>query len=229
MNELDRSEAKAGYPLPRLNEAAPDFEAFTTHGPKRLEDWCGRWLLFFSHPGDFTPVCTTEFVELARRHDEFQALGCDLLGLSVDSRWSHIAWLRWIEERLDVAIPFPVIEDVGLEIARRYGMIQPGESATATVRTVFAIDPDGIVRAMSWYPMAVGRSVDELLRMMRALVTTHDRKVATPEGWQPGQDTMLMAPETLDEALRRREDRPEAEDWFLCLTGDADETKESVR
>ena len=146
-------------PCPRLNEPAPEFDADTTHGPRALEDYAGRWLVLFSHPADFTPVCTSEFIAFARAHDRFQEQGCDLLGLSVDSLQSHLAWVRDIESSFGVAIPFPVIADPSLTVARAYGMVHPGASDTSAVRTVFVIDPDGVLRAFLAYPLPTGRSV----------------------------------------------------------------------
>lgn len=183
--------------LPRLHEPAPAFRAHSTQGPRCLEDYAGRWLLLFSHPADFTPVCTTEILALARRFAEFQQLGCDLLGLSVDSVYSHIAWLRDIEARFGVAVPFPVLEDSSRRIASAYGMIHPFASDTSTVRGTFFIDPDGMLRAMQYYPMTTGRSVDEMLRLVAALQTTSESRVATPADWRPGGDVVLGAPDTI--------------------------------
>jgi peroxiredoxin 2/4 len=157
--------------LPRLNEPAPDFEARTTHGLRRLEDYAGRWLVLFSHPADFTPVCTSEFLAFSRSYDEFQHEECDLLGLSVDSTYAHIAWLRAIREKFATEVPFPVIEDISMRVAEAYGMVHPRASDTSTVRATFVIDPDGMLRAMIYYPMSVGRSIDEILRLVRALRT----------------------------------------------------------
>ncbi len=188
---------------PGLNEPAPDFRADTTFGPVALEDYAGRWLVLFSHPADFTPVCTTEFVAFARAWPRFQELGCDLLGLSVDSTYAHIAWTRGIRERFGVTVPFPVAEDVSMRIARAYGMIQPGASDTAAVRATFVIDPDGMVRAMVYYPMTTGRSVGEILRLVAALQVSAEHGVTTPEGWSPGQPALLPPPTTAAEADER--------------------------
>lgn len=175
----------------RLGDAAPDFSARTTHGPLRLSEYRGRWLVLFSHPADFTPVCTSEFVAFARAADQFAALDCALLGLSVDSLYAHLAWVAAIEAHFGVSIPFPIVEDPSMEIARRYGMLDEHAADTSAVRANFAIDPQGIIRAMSWYPMSVGRSVDEVVRLVTALKRTADGTTLTPAGWQAGDDVLL--------------------------------------
>ncbi len=177
----------------RIGEAAPEFIARSTEGMVRLSDYRGRWLAFFSHPGDFTPVCTSEFVKLAQEFERFDALGCSLLGHSVDSLFSHLAWIRAIRDDFGVSILFPIVEDPSLEIARAYGMVSAEMHNAASVRAVYFIDPAGIVRAMSWYPLAVGRSVDEMLRIVSALQATQDSGHLTPEGWKPGE-ALLAAP-----------------------------------
>lgn len=186
----------------RIDEPAPPFEARSTHGPVRLSDFRGRWLLFFSHPADFTPVCSSEFVAMQRRLREFEALECALLGLSVDSLYAHLAWVRDIEARFGQRITFPIIEDISMDVARAYGMIHPDSSSTAAVRSTFFIDPGGIVRAMVHYPPSVGRSVDELLRVLAALQAA-DRGLATPEGWRPGEKALLPPPSDQSEAEER--------------------------
>lgn len=209
----DTHENYAG--LPRLNEPAPYFEAETTQGPRSLEDYAGRWLVLFSHPADFTPVCTSEFVALARAAEEFAALDCDLLGLSVDSTYAHIAWIRAIKERFHVDVRFPVIEDVSLRIARSYGMVHPGESDTAAIRAVFVIDPDGMLRAMTYYPLSTGRNIDELLRLVQALQLSARTGLATPAGWRPGDAAVERPPRTLAEADARRIDPEGSPDWYF--------------
>ena len=184
----------------RINDPAPGFSARTTQGEKSLADWRGRWLLLFSHPADFTPVCTSEFVALARAAPDFAALDCDLLALSVDSLYSHIAWVNAIERDLGVTVPFPVVEDPSMVIARAYGMLDPHAPSAATVRASYAIDPAGIVRAISWYPMSVGRSADELLRLIAALQTADREQASTPEGWRPGGALLEAAPTSQDQA-----------------------------
>ncbi|OYW38224.1 MAG: peroxiredoxin [Brevundimonas sp. 12-68-7] len=185
----------------RLNDVAPDFTARTTQGEKRLSDYRGRWLVLFSHPADFTPVCTSEFIALARQADGFAALGCDLLALSVDSLYSHLAWLKDIHQRFGVKVPFPIIEDPSMAIGHAFGMVDAGSSDSATVRATFVIDPDGIVRAISWYPMNIGRSVDELLRLVTALQVSDRDQASTPAGWSPGDPLLEPAATTLDDAI----------------------------
>jgi peroxiredoxin 2/4 len=203
--------------MPRLYEPAPDFRAVTTHGPKQLADYRGRWLVLFSHPSDFTPVCTTEFIAFAKAHPSFQAIECDLLGLSIDSVFSHIAWVRNIKEKFNVEIPFPIIEDLSMRVAYAYGMVQPGASDTSAVRAVFIIDPDGMLRAMLYYPMSNGRSVAEILRLVKALQTSDRQKVATPEGWTPGAKVIVPPPKTTAEADRRvTAGDPDCVDWYFC-------------
>ncbi|MCA8968869.1 MAG: peroxiredoxin [Planctomycetes bacterium] len=202
--------------LPRLNEPAPDFEAVTTHGTRKLADYRGKWLILFSHPADFTPVCTTEFLAFARRHAEFQDLDCELLGLSIDSKFAHIAWVRNIKEKFGVDIPFPIIEDLSMRVAHAYGMIQPGASDTSAVRATFVIDPQGVLRAMVYYPMSNGRSIDEFLRLVRALRTTDEHKVATPEAWQPGDPVIVPPPATTEAAEQRVHEGYESTDWYFA-------------
>ncbi|MBT8080056.1 MAG: peroxiredoxin [Gammaproteobacteria bacterium] len=202
--------------LPRLNEPAPDFASNTTHGQKQLKDYKGRWLVLFSHPADFTPVCTTEFMAFAKAHPKFQALDCELLGLSIDSNFAHIAWARNIKEKFGVDIPFPIIEDLSMKVANAYGMIQPGASDTSAVRATFLIDPEGVLRAMVYYPMSNGRSVDEFLRLLTALQTSDKHGVATPENWKPGEQVIVSPPKTAEEAEARVEEGYDCTDWYFC-------------
>ncbi len=204
--------------LPRINEPAPDFSARTTHGPRSLSDYRGKWLILFSHPADFTPVCTTEFLAFAKFHDRFQKLGCELLGLSIDSTYSHLAWIRNIKEKFGVEIPFPIIDDLSMRIAHDFGMIQPGASDTSAVRATFFIDPHGKVRAMVYYPMTNGRSVEEFLRLLEALQTSDRHAVATPEGWRPGEKVMVPAPATAKDADARARAGYEYTDWYYSKT-----------
>lgn len=197
-----------------LNQMAPDFEARTTLGLVRLSDYRGKWLLFFSHPADFTPVCTSEFVSLQKAQNKFSALNCDLLGLSVDSVFSHIAWLRDIENNFDTKITFPIIEDTSMAIGRAYGMIHQESESTAAVRSVFFIDPEGVIRAQIHYPMVVGRSVDELLRVLAALQHADGHGVGTPEGWRPGDKAVLPPPLNDDEASQR-EQHSSSTAWYF--------------
>ncbi|WP_372612905.1 peroxiredoxin [Aquicoccus sp.] len=201
--------------FPRLNEPAPDFTALTTDGVKSLSDYAGKWLILFSHPADFTPVCTTEFTAFANRQDEFDALGVELLGLSIDSHYSHIAWVRSIKERFGVDITFPIIADLDMKVAQAYGMVQPGASDTQAVRATFIIDPDGVLRAMVYYPLTNGRSVDEFLRMVKAMQTSDACGVATPENWQPGDDVIVKPPQTVAEANARIDEGLNTVDWYF--------------
>ena len=202
--------------MPRINEPAPDFEARTTHGVKKLEDYRGKWLVLFSHPADFTPVCTTEFMAFAKRYPDFQALNTELLGLSIDSYYSHVAWMRNIKEKFGVEIPFPIIEDLSMKVARAYGMIHPGAADTSAVRATFIIDPEGILRAMVYYPMTNGRSIDEFVRLVAALQTSDANKVATPEAWQPGDEVIVPPPADMDAAEARMQEGYECTDWYFC-------------
>ncbi|MEW5421727.1 peroxiredoxin [Amorphus sp. 3PC139-8] len=201
--------------LPRLNEPAPDFQALTTDGTKSLADYRGKWLVLFSHPADFTPVCTTEFMAFAKRQDAFAALNVELLGLSIDSHYAHIAWMRAIKESFDVEIGFPIIADLDMKVAKAYGMIQPGASDTSAVRATFVIDPNGVLRAMLYYPMSNGRSVEEILRLVKALQTSDVEKIATPEAWQPGDDVIVPPPATAAAAATRGSEGYNTVDWYF--------------
>lgn len=202
--------------LPRLNSPAPQFQANTTHGPLKLADYRGRWVVLFSHPADFTPVCTTELVAFAKAEPRFKALNCELLGLSVDSVFSHIAWMRNIEEKLNVKIPYPLIADLDMKVSQAYGMIHPGASETATVRCVFVIDDKQNIRAMIYYPMTNGRNIDEIFRLVQSLQTSEKNACATPEGWTPGKPVVVPPPKTLaDAATRMQEKGIERLDWYL--------------
>lgn len=202
MAEIRATDGAPPSPPVVIGSRAPAFSARTTMGTRLLSDYRGRWLVFFSHPADFTPVCTSEFIAFSKAGDEFQALGCDLLALSVDSLFSHIAWARAIEADFQVPVPFPIAEDPSMAIARAYGMISPDASDSATVRATFVIDPDGIVRAILWYPMSTGRSVREILRLVEALQTSDEYAVSTPEGWRKGDDVIEAPALDLREGLR---------------------------
>lgn len=215
MNAVTNITSHAQATLPRLNEPAPDFDALTTHGRKSLADYRGKWLILFSHPADFTPVCTTEFMAFARRADDFAALDTELLGLSIDSHYAHIAWVRSIKESFGVDIRFPIIADLDMKVAQDYGMIQPGASDTQAVRATFIIDPEGILRAMVYYPMTNGRSIDEFYRLVQALQTADTHKVATPENWTPGQDVIVPTPQTTDAAEARLSEGYKTKDWYF--------------
>ncbi|MGE4070725.1 MAG: peroxiredoxin [Lysobacterales bacterium] len=201
--------------LPGLNRPAPDFNAKTTHGQKSLADYRGKWLILFSHPADFTPVCTTEFMAFAKRVDEFAKRDCELLGLSIDSVHSHIAWVRNIEDKFGVKITFPIIADLSMEVAHAYGMVQPGASDTSAVRATFLIDPAGVLRAMVYYPMSNGRSIDEFIRLLDALQTSDANKVATPENWHRGEPVIVPPPATVAEAEARKGEGYDYTDWYF--------------
>lgn len=213
--------------MPRIGDKAPSFKAVTTQGEINFpEDYAGSWVILFSHPADFTPVCTTEFITFASMQNEFEKLNCKLIGLSIDSLYGHIAWLRTIKEKIEyrgmknVEITFPVIEDIKMEVARKYGMLQPGESETKAVRAVFVIDPNGIIRAIIYYPLSVGRNFDEIYRLLVALQTTDAFGVATPADWRPGDDVIVPPPGSCGVAKERIERKQEdmiCYDWFFCM------------
>ena len=205
-----------GPSLPRLGMPAPPFQAETTHGTIRLADFAGSWLILFSHPADFTPVCTTELVAFAQIAPELRKRNVELLGLSIDSTYSHIAWVRAIEQHFKTTIPFPIIADLNKEIATLYGMIMPGESKTETSRCVFVIDPNGILRAMIYYPLTTGRNTDEILRLIDALQITDKHGVATPANWRSGDKVILPPPKTIEGAAERLKAGYECTDWFFC-------------
>ena len=213
---MDSATPAATPSLPRLKEPAPAFEARTTQGPRKLSDYNGRWLVLFSHPADFTPVCTTEFIGFARAYSQFQDLNCDLLGLSIDSNYAHLAWVRNIREKFGVEIPFPIIEDLSMKVAHAYGMIQPGASDTSAVRATFVIDDHGILRAMVYYPMTNGRSVEEFLRLVKALQTSDTHGVATPENWKPGEQVIVPPPADAAAADQRMHEGYDYTDWYFC-------------
>ncbi|MEN8815222.1 MAG: peroxiredoxin [Glaciecola sp.] len=213
MNELNTTAPVLQFP--QLNRPAPDFNAKTTHGQKSLADYKGKWLVLFSHPADFTPVCTTEFIAFARAAETFGAMDTELLGLSIDSIHSHIAWVRNIEENFDVKIPFPIIADLSMEVAHSYGMVQPGASDTSAVRATFIIDPEGVLRAMVYYPMSNGRSVDEFVRLVKALQTSDANSVATPENWKEGEEVIIPPPHTVEDAASREGMGYNYVDWYF--------------
>jgi len=202
--------------MPRIGELAPAFVAPTTHGELKLEDFKGSWLILFSHPADFTPVCTTEFIAFAEIYPELQKRGVELLGLSVDSVSSHIAWVRNIEEKTGTKIPFPVIADLSKEVSMAYGMVHPGQSKTETVRCVFIIDDKQIIRTILYYPLTTGRNMDEILRIVDALQTTDKNGVATPANWRPGDMVVVPPPKTQEGAEERLKEGYECKDWYLC-------------
>lgn len=202
--------------FPVLGEPAPDFEAESTQGPIKLSDLKGKWVVLFSHPADFTPVCTTEFMAFAAINDELAELNAKLVGLSIDSISSHLAWVRNIKEKMGVSIPFPIIADLNMKVAKMYGMVHPGQSSTVTVRCVFFIDDKGTMRAMIYYPLQNGRFMPEIIRLVKALQTTDQYKVSTPANWQPGDKVVVAPPKTVAEMDKRLEEGYECKDWYLC-------------
>ena len=191
---MEELQAQMLRPL-RIGDTAPDFRARTTMGDKSLSDFRGRWLIFFSHPADFTPVCTTEFVALAKASADFDAADCALLGLSVDSLYSHLAWVKAIEDQFATKIRFPIVEDPTMAVGRGYGMIDDNAVDSTAVRSTYFIDPEGVVRAIATYPHNVGRSVAEMLRLLQALQAVADGQNVAPENWHPGQE--LLSPPAL--------------------------------
>jgi peroxiredoxin 2/4 len=211
--------------LPRIGEPAPVFTAVTTQGTINFPaDYKGNWVILFSHPADFTPVCTSEFMTFATMEDQFNQANCKLVGLSVDGLYSHIAWLRTIKEKIeykgmkDVEVKFPLIEDITMEVAKKYGMMMPGESNTKAVRAVFFVDPKGIIRTIIYYPLSLGRNFEELYRVVLALQTADEFGVATPADWQPGDDVIVPTAGSCGVAKERMESKEEMTcyDWFFC-------------
>lgn len=213
-------------PMPRIGDKAPSFEAVTTQGNINFpEDYKGKWIILFSHPADFTPVCTSEFMTFGSMAQEFEDLNTQLVGLSIDGLYSHIAWLRTIKEKIeykgmkDIEIKFPLIEDITMNVASAYGMVQPGESKTQAVRAVFFIDPKGIIRAIIYYPLALGRNFQEIKRALIALQTADNFSVALPADWQPGDDVIVPTAGSCGVAKDRMEDKTgemTCYDWFFC-------------
>lgn len=203
--------------LPLIGDEAPDFDVETTHGPLKLSEMRGKWVVLFSHPADFTPVCTTEFIGFADRADDFAARNVQLIGNSVDSVFSHLAWVNAIKEKQGVEIPFPIIADLEMDVARKYGMIHPVSNGTAAVRAVFVIDDKGIIRAMVYYPMNAGRNIDEVLRLVDALQTSDREGVSCPANWQPGDEVVVGAPRTQEQLNARVKDNSlNLKDWYLA-------------
>lgn len=208
MEELQ--EKKEVYSMPLIGDNAPAFKAVTTQGEISFpEDYKGKWVVLFSHPADFTPVCTTEFMTFASMKEEFAALNTELIGLSIDSLYAHIAWLRTIKEKIEykgmknIDISFPVIEDLKMDVARKYGMVQPNASTTQAVRAVFVIDPHAKVRAVIYYPLSNGRNMDEIKRLILAMQKSDKDGVATPANWQPGDDVIIPPPGSCGAAKER--------------------------
>lgn len=214
------------YSMPRIGDKAPDFKAITTQGEMNFPaDYNGSWVILFSHPADFTPVCTSEFMTFATLEKKFNQANCKLVGLSVDGLYSHIAWLRTIKDKIeykgmkDVEVTFPLIEDITMEVATKYGMMMPGESSTKAVRAVFVIDPVGVIRTIIYYPLSLGRNFDELYRVVLALQTADIFKVATPADWRPGDDVIISPAGNCGTAKDRMDGKEEGldcKDWFFC-------------
>jgi len=202
--------------MPRIGDVAPDFTATTTRGDITFSSWQeGKWVLLFSHPADFTPVCSTELAEFAKRTSELERLGVKLMGISVDSIHSHQAWRQSLKEIFDVSIDYPLIADSNAAVSQKYGMIHPGASSTATVRAVFVIDPKRVVRALVYYPMNVGRNVDEIIRLVQALQTADKHGVACPVNWKPGEKVIVPPPKTNDEVAERMKANYEGRAFYL--------------
>ena len=200
-----------------IGEEAPDFEAETTDGHIKFSEWAkDSWVILFSHPADFTPVCTTEFMAFTDIHPELQKKNVKLIGLSIDSIYSHIAWIKAIKDKLGKDIPFPIIEDLSMNVARKYGMIHPAQSGTAAVRAVFFIDPKFKLRALIYYPLSNGRNMAEILRVIDAFQTSDKHGVATPANWTPGQEVIVPPPKTKAQAEKRLQEGYDCADWFFC-------------
>lgn len=212
--------------MPRIGESAPEFTAVTTQGPINFpSDFKGKWKILFSHPADFTPVCTTEFMAFGAMAQEYEALNCQLVGISIDGIHSHIAWLRTIKEKIDykgmknLEIMFPLIEDISMKVAKLYGMIQPGESTTSAVRAVFFIDPQDKIRTIMYYPLSLGRNFDEIKRVLIGLQTVDNFGVALPADWRPGDEVIVPPAGSCGVAKDRVEGVEKGlhcYDWFFC-------------
>ena len=236
MEELQEQEVVS---MPRIGDKAPEFKAVTTQGEINFPgDYKGSWVILFSHPADFTPVCTSEFMTFAHMEKQFNDANCKLVGLSVDGLYSHIAWLRTIKEKIeykgmkDVEVTFPLIEDITMEVAKKYGMIQPGEATTKAVRAVFFIDPNGVIRTIIYYPLSLGRNFDELYRVLVALKTADEYSIATPADWRPGDDVIVPPAGSCGTAKDRMEGKEEnmkCYDWFFCTKKmDEDAVKKAI-
>jgi peroxiredoxin (alkyl hydroperoxide reductase subunit C) len=222
---MEENQMNMPTPMPRIGDKAPEFTAVTTQGTINFpSDYKGKWAILFSHPADFTPVCTSEFMTFATMEDKFEAANCKLIGLSVDGLYSHIAWLRTIKEKIefkgmkDVEVTFPLIEDITMEVAKKYGMMQPNEDTTKAVRAVFFVDPKGIIRTIIYYPLSLGRNFDELYRVLLALKTADEFGIATPADWRPGDDVIVPPAGSCGTAKDRMEGKEDVDckDWFFC-------------
>ncbi len=219
VKQIKNMEEKINKKMPLIGEKFPEITVQTTHGIKKLpDDYKGKWLVLFSHPADFTPVCTTEFVAFAKRHNAFQELNCELLGLSIDQVFSHIKWVNWIKENLSTEIPFPVIADDRGSVAEALGMVHPGKG-TNTVRAVFIIDPESTIRLILYYPQEIGRNMDEILRALKALQVSDKEKVALPANWPENElisDEAIIPPATDEKTAKERPDNYDCYDWWFC-------------
>ncbi|MGB5820794.1 MAG: peroxiredoxin [Saonia sp.] len=226
MNTLVTEVQQQPTPMPRIGDSAPKFKAITTQGPIDFpNDYVGQWVILFSHPAEFTPVCTSEFMTFAKLEEKFNSANCKLVGLSIDGLYSHIAWLRTIKDKIkfkdmeNIEVKFPLIEDITMNVAKKYGMIQPGESETQAVRAVFFIDPKGIIRAIIYYPLSLGRNFDEIYRALIAMQTADVFSVATPADWNPGDDVIVPPAGscgTAEERVAGTDGEMVCGDWFFC-------------
>ncbi|MGQ1909492.1 peroxiredoxin [Marinifilum sp. RC60d5] len=223
---MEENKDLKSFSMPRIGDKAPEFRAVTTQGNIHFpNDYIGKWVILFSHPADFTPVCTSEFMTFSKMESDFNKANCDLVGLSVDGLYSHIAWLRTIKEKIqykgmkDMEVKFPLIEDIKMDVANKYGMIQPGEDNTKAVRAVFYVDPHGIIRTIIYYPLSLGRNFDEIYRVLIALQTADKFSVATPADWRPGDEVIVPPAGSCGVAKDRMENEDEnvhCYDWFFC-------------
>lgn len=237
---IDETPTQTAPVTARIGDPAPAFTAVTTQGPINFPgDYAGKWVILFSHPADFTPVCTSEFMTFATMQDEFAAYNTELVGLSIDGLFSHIAWLRTIKEKIEfrgmknVEVKFPLIEDISMNVASKYGMVMPGESTTQAVRAVFVIDPKGIIRTTIHYPLSLGRNFDEILRVVKALQTADHFAVATPADWRPGDAVIVPTAGSCgvaEERMTADDDDVTCHDWFFCTKElAADEVESAIR
>jgi peroxiredoxin (alkyl hydroperoxide reductase subunit C) len=227
VNIMETMQQERQFTMPLIGDKAPSFKANTTQGEINFpDDFKGKWVILFSHPADFTPVCTTEFMTFATMQDEFEKLNVKLIGLSVDSLYSHIAWLRTIQEKIEykgmknVEVKFPLIEDISMNVANKFGMIQPNVSTTQAVRAVFVIDPEATIRTILYYPASTGRNFDEIKRIVVALQKADAEQIATPADWRPGEDVIIPPAGSCGTAKERMEDKDESKyclDWFMCF------------
>lgn len=218
MEEETKERQEEIYTMPRIGDKAPDFEAVTTKGKIKMSEFAqGKWIIMFSHPADFTPVCTTEMSGFAQRKSEFDALNTELLGLSIDSVHAHLGWVQNVRKNTGVYFDFPIIADLDMKVSKKYGMLQPNESETSAVRAVFFIDPEKKIRLIMYYPLNVGRNMDEILRALEALQTSDKHGVAMPLDWKKGDKVIVPPPKTLDELNDRlADDSCEKIDWYLA-------------